>query len=69
MYLVERGIAYHHGGMLPVLREFVELCSQHSPRATSPPPPHHLPTTSPLPTRPTAHSPGAPSSASSYLCG
>ena len=28
MYLVERGIAYHHGGMLPVLREFVELCFQ-----------------------------------------
>jgi len=28
MYLVERGIAYHHGGMLPILREFVELCFQ-----------------------------------------
>ena len=26
MALLERGVAYHHGGMLPVLREFVELC-------------------------------------------
>jgi superfamily II RNA helicase len=28
MYLLERGVAYHHGGMLPILREFVELCFQ-----------------------------------------
>eukprot|EP00928_Gymnodinium_smaydae_P032426 TRINITY_DN23487_c0_g1_i1.p1 TRINITY_DN23487_c0_g1~~TRINITY_DN23487_c0_g1_i1.p1 ORF type:complete len:619 (-),score=161.87 TRINITY_DN23487_c0_g1_i1:115-1971(-) len=24
--LLERGIAYHHSGMLPILREYVELC-------------------------------------------
>ena len=28
MYLLERGVSYHHGGMLPILREFVELCFQ-----------------------------------------
>ena len=28
MSLLEKGVAYHHGGMLPVLREFVELCFQ-----------------------------------------
>ena len=28
MALLERGVAYHHSGMLPVLREFVELCFQ-----------------------------------------
>ena len=28
MSLLERGVAYHHSGMLPVLREFVELCFQ-----------------------------------------
>ena len=26
--LLETGVAYHHSGMLPVLREFVELCFQ-----------------------------------------
>ena len=26
--LLERGVAYHHSGMLPILREFVELCFQ-----------------------------------------
>ncbi|KAJ8604109.1 hypothetical protein CTAYLR_001776 [Chrysophaeum taylorii] len=26
--LLERGIAYHHSGMLPILREYVELCFQ-----------------------------------------
>jgi hypothetical protein len=26
--LLKRGIAYHHAGMLPILREFVELCFQ-----------------------------------------
>ena len=26
--LLEVGVAYHHSGMLPVLREFVELCFQ-----------------------------------------
>ena len=25
---MERGVAYHHSGMLPILREFVELCFQ-----------------------------------------
>ena len=28
MALLQRGVAYHHSGMLPVLREFVELCFQ-----------------------------------------
>eukprot|EP00965_Chrysotila_dentata_P049686 1647569-Pleurochrysis_carterae.AAC.2 len=28
MSLLERGVAYHHSGMLPVLREFVEMCFQ-----------------------------------------
>jgi len=27
-FLLERGVAYHHSGMLPILREFVELCFQ-----------------------------------------
>lgn len=27
-YLLSRGVAYHHSGMLPILREFVELCFQ-----------------------------------------
>jgi hypothetical protein len=26
--LLKRGIAYHHAGMLPILREYVELCFQ-----------------------------------------
>ena len=26
--LLQKGVAYHHGGMLPILREFVELCFQ-----------------------------------------
>ena len=26
--LPQVGVAYHHSGMLPVLREFVELCFQ-----------------------------------------
>lgn len=26
--LLSRGVAYHHSGMLPILREFVELCFQ-----------------------------------------
>ena len=26
--LLQLGVAYHHGGMLPVLREYVELCFQ-----------------------------------------
>lgn len=28
MELLNRGVAYHHSGMLPILREFVELCFQ-----------------------------------------
>lgn len=28
MQLLDSGVAYHHAGMLPVLREFVELCFQ-----------------------------------------
>lgn len=28
MHLLNCGVAYHHSGMLPVLREFVELCFQ-----------------------------------------
>jgi superfamily II RNA helicase len=28
MNLLKRGIAYHHAGMLPILREFVELSFQ-----------------------------------------
>ena len=28
MEMLEHGVAYHHSGMLPVLREFVELCFQ-----------------------------------------
>ena len=27
-HMLERGVAYHHSGMLPILREFVELCFQ-----------------------------------------
>jgi len=26
--LLKKGIAYHHAGMLPILREYVELCFQ-----------------------------------------
>ena len=26
--MIDRGVAYHHSGMLPVLREFVEICFQ-----------------------------------------
>ena len=28
MALLDKGMAYHHSGMLPVLREYVELCFQ-----------------------------------------
>ena len=28
MQLLGRGVCYHHSGMLPVLREYVELCFQ-----------------------------------------
>mmetsp|Transcript_15421 Transcript_15421/g.23190 ORF Transcript_15421/g.23190 Transcript_15421/m.23190 type:complete len:1435 (-) Transcript_15421:1365-5669(-) len=27
-FLLSRGVAYHHSGMLPILREYVELCFQ-----------------------------------------
>merc|ERR1740133_218450 len=28
MSLLDKGVAYHHGGMLPILREYVELMFQ-----------------------------------------